>query len=118
MTTVVRIADYKRKPGKKPGHTHKDICFDRRELDLLLSVYSRRVINGEWKDYAIRHDQNMAAFLVYRNASQHPSFTVVKRRPSNGTTEFCVYHGRERIRRSVTLSDALSVLKRKLKPVN
>jgi len=110
MATIVRIADYKKAP--------LDICFNRRELDQLLAVYSRRVINGEWKDYAITHNPTMAAFLIYRNNSRQPSFTVVKRMTSGGKAEFVVYHGRERLKRSNSLSDALSVLKRKFRLVN
>lgn len=110
MSTVVPIADY------RPAAL--DTCFSRRELEQLLGVYSRRVISGEWKDYGIRHEPNMAAFMIYRNASQQPAFTVIKRKLSGGKTEFVVYHGRERIRKSASLSDAISVLKRKFRLVN
>jgi hypothetical protein len=113
MTTVVRLADYK----SANRRMRPDICFDKKEFDQLLSVYSRRVMSGEWKDYAIRHDPVMAAFLIFRNNSRQPSFTVVKRMTSGGKPEFLVYHGRERLKRSDSLSNALSVLKRKLKLV-
>ena len=113
MSTVGRRADYK--------NTHRrvqpDICFDKKEFDQLLSVYSRRVMSGDWKDYAICHDPTMAAFLIYRNNSRQPSFTVVKRKGSGSKLEYLVYHGRERLKRSSSLSDALSILRRKLKVV-
>lgn len=114
MSTVVRLADYKNANRR----VQPDICFDKKEFDLLLSVYSRRVMSGDWKDYAIRHDPTMAAFLIYRNNSRQPSFTVVKRKASGSKLEYLVYHGRERLKRSASLSDALSVLKRKLKLVS
>ena len=114
MSTVVRLADYKNASRRR----QPDICFNKREFDQLLSVYSRRVMSGEWKDYAIRHDPTMAAFLIYRNNSRQPSFSVVKRRTSGSKLEYLVYQGRERLKRSTSLSDALSVLKRKLKLVN
>ena len=113
MTTVVSLAEYKRAARRAVP----DICFNKRELDQLLAVYSRRVMNGEWKDYAIRHDPTMAAFLIYRNNSRQPSFTVIKRETSGDKTEFLVFHGRERLKRSTSLADALTVLKRKLKLV-
>lgn len=113
MTTVVSLAEYKRAARRAVP----DICFDKRELDQLLTVYSRRVMSGEWKDYAIRHDPTMAAFLIYRNNSRQPAFTVVKRKTSADKLEFIVFHGRERLKRSNLLNDALSVLKRKLKLV-
>ena len=113
MSTVVRLADYKNANRR----IQPDICFDKKEFDQLLSVYSRRVMSGDWKDYAIRHDPTMAAFLIYRNNSRQPSFTVVKRKASGSKLEYLVYHGRERLKRSSSLTDALSVLRRKLKVV-
>lgn len=113
MSTVIRIADY-RNASKR---IQPDICFNKRELDQLLSVYSRRVMNGEWKDYAIHHDPAMAAFLIYRNSSQQPSFSIIKRLITGGKPEYLVYHGRDRLKRSSSLSDALSVIKRRFKIV-
>ena len=113
MSTVVHLDDYKNANQR----IQRDICFDKKEFDQLLSVYSRRVMNGDWKDYAIRHDPTMAAFLIYRNNSRQPSFTVVKRKASGSKLEYLVYHGRERMKRSSSLTDALSVLRRKLKLV-
>ena len=113
MSTVIRIADYRNAAKRiKP-----DICFNKRELDQLLSVYSRRVMSGEWKDYAIHHDPAMAAFMIYRNNTVQPSFTVIKRFPHSEKPEYLVYHGRERLKKSSSLSDALSVLKRRFKVV-
>ena len=111
MATIFRIADYKLRDRLR------DVRFDRRELEQLLSVYSHRVINGEWKDYAIRHEPGMAAFHMYSYSSQSPSCSVVKRRPSESRVEFVVYSGRQRVRRSPTLRDALAVLNRQLRLV-
>ena len=113
MVTVVSLSDYKHANRRfKP-----DICFNKRELDQLLTVYSRRVMSGEWKDYAISHDPTMSAFLIYRNSSRQPAFTVIKHQTSGGKTEFVVFHGRERLKRSDSLTDAVTVLNRKLKLV-
>ena len=112
MTTVVRIADYRTSSQRRP-----DTRFDRQELDQLLSIYSRRVINGEWKDYAICHEPDRVSFRVYRSASHLPSFTLVKRCRPDRTTEFVLYHGRQRITKSVSLTDALSILNPKIRLV-
>lgn len=111
MVTVVSLSDYKNANRRfKP-----DICFNKRELDQLLTVYSRRVMSGEWKDYAIRHDPSMAAFLIYRNNSRQPAFTVIKHQTNGGKTEFVVFHGREKLKSSESLKEAVTVLNRKLK---
>lgn len=113
MATIFRIADYK--PRNRPAL--RDVRFDRGELEQLLSVYSHRVIDGEWKDYAIRHEPGMAAFHMYSYSSQSPSCSVVKRRPSESLVEFVVYNGRQRIKRSPTLRDALAALNPRLRLV-
>ena len=113
MSNIVRLTDYK----NANQHMQADICFDKKEFEQLLSVYSRRVMSGDWKDYAIHHDTTMAAFLIYRNNSRQPSFTIVKRTASGSKLEYLVYQGRDCLRRSISLTDALSVLKRKLKIV-
>lgn len=113
MSTVVFLADYK----KTSKHIQPDICFEKREFDQLLSVYSQRVMSGDWKDYAIKHNPKMAAFLIYQNNSQYPSFTIVKRRAPTSKLEYAVYHGRNRLKTSTSLTEALSILRRKLKIV-
>ena len=113
MSTVVFLADYKKTNKKK----QPDICFEKKEFDQLLSVYSRRVMSGDWKDYAINHNSKMAAFLIFRSNSQYPSFTIVKQRASTNKLEYLVYHGRNRLKTSASLTDALSILTRKLKVV-
>jgi hypothetical protein len=109
MTTVVSLAKYK----LAARLSQPDICFNKRELDQLLTVYSRRVMSGEWKDYAIRHDPTMSAFMIYRNNSLQPSFTIVKRKTPGDKVEFVVFHGRERLKRSNILKDSLSALQQK-----
>jgi hypothetical protein len=59
--------------------TRSDIvCFDRTELDLLLSVYGRRVASGEWRDYAIDILKDKAVFSVFRRAAEVPIYRVEK----------------------------------------
>lgn len=113
MATIIRIADYKLR--NRPAF--RDVRFDRGELEQLLSVYSHRVINGEWKDYAIRHEPDMAAFHMYSYSSQLPSCSVVKRRPSESRIEFVVYNGHQRVKRSPTLRGALTALNRQFRLV-
>ena len=52
--------------------------FDRRELNEILSVYSRMVSAGEWRDYAIELDEGGATFAVYRRDRARPAFRIVK----------------------------------------
>ena len=58
----------------------------------------------------------MAAFLIYRNNSRQPSFTIVKRKVSSSKLEYQSITGESQQEKSLT--DALSVLTRKLKLVS
>ncbi len=110
MSNVIQLSEYRQRP--------KQVSFDRHELNKLLSLYSRRVRGGEWKDYAIGHGDGMAAFSVFRNASDRPLFTVIKYAlgtHSNGDYLFC--SGRRRIKRGASLGVILASFDRPLKLV-
>jgi hypothetical protein len=55
------------------------VFFERRELDRLLALYGMKVAAGEWRDYAIDGLSEMAAFSVYRRASEAPAYRIEKR---------------------------------------
>lgn len=54
------------------------VAFDRRELNVILRVYGRKVGEGEWKDYAIDHLSDRAVFSIFRRASEMPFFRIEK----------------------------------------
>lgn len=56
----------------------KQVSFDRRELQLILNLYGRRVAEGEWRDYAIGFSPLKAVFAVFRRASETPLYTIEK----------------------------------------
>ena len=67
-------------PGLAPANVPSPTAtfFDRRELNEILSVYSRMVSAGEWRDYAIELDEGGATFAVYRRDRAPPAFRIVK----------------------------------------
>ena len=54
------------------------VAFDRRELDVILRVYGRKVAEGEWRDYAIDHLEDRAVFSIFRRTSEMPMYRVEK----------------------------------------
>lgn len=58
----------------KPSQT----AFQRRELALILSVYGRMVSAGHWKDYAMDFLPDRAVFSIYRKASEHALYQIIK----------------------------------------
>jgi hypothetical protein len=70
MSQLVSLSEYRRKASA--------VHFSRSELNQLLSVYSTRVIKGEWRDYSIGHSPGYARFCIYRSSCEYPLFTVTK----------------------------------------
>lgn len=79
---VVSVA-FRRQPGAPaPSHPEppapKQVSFDRRELQMILNLYGRRVAEGEWRDYAIGFSPLKAVFAIFRRASETPLYTIEK----------------------------------------
>jgi hypothetical protein len=57
----------------------EQVMFDRKELSSILSVYGRKVAEGEWRDYAIGAGREVAVFAIFRRTSEMPIYRVEKR---------------------------------------
>jgi Protein of unknown function (DUF2794) len=105
--TVLALSDY-----RTQQHT---LYFTRSELNQLLSLYSRQVIRGEWRDYAIDHGNGLARFLVFRHTHEAPAFIILKTAPAPARpVEFIVQSGRQRLRSTRSLAEALEFFRTRL----
>jgi hypothetical protein len=109
MSTVTRLAD--RRPG------HRTVFFTRTELNLLLSLYSRRVSAGEWRDYAIDHRGGVAAFSVFRHSRDQALYRVLKLEDAERGCTYQVIAGPRRLGTARTLRDVLRLFEPKLRLV-
>jgi hypothetical protein len=55
------------------------VFFDRYELSIILTLYGRMVAAGEWRDYGIRGEPEVATFSIFRRAAEFPLYRVEKR---------------------------------------
>jgi len=108
MTSIVRLADYRRRKGR--------VFFSRAELSQLLTLYSTRVARGEWRDYAIDHTAGVAIFSIFRHANERPIYAIAKSL-SGGETDYEVFDQHHRVGRSRSLQDVLEAFDRKLRLV-
>src|SRR3546814_6569605 len=76
------------------------------ELHQLLSLYSRNVASGEWRDYAIDQLGGSAAYSVFLHTHDAPLYSIAKQGNSRAV-EYVVFSGREKLKRAKTLSDVL-----------
>ncbi len=101
MADLVRLTDY-----RTPAN---GVFFDRTELRKLLQVYSTRVARGEWRDYAIDHRRDMAAFAVFRSSYDWPLYVFTKTRGRGRRAErWTVLAGPRRLIQGRTIDDVLS----------
>ncbi len=105
--TVLALGDYRTR--------QRTVYFTRAELNQLLGLYSRHVIRGEWRDYAIDHRDGVALFSVFRHTQEGPAYSIVKTAPAPGRpAEFTVQSGRQRLRASRSLAEALDFFRKRL----
>jgi hypothetical protein len=103
--TVLPLKDYRAR--------RQTLYFSRGELNQLLGVYSRHVMRGVWRDYAIDHRDGLALFSVFRHTHENALYTIAKS-ASAGGPEYTVLCGRQRLRVSRSLSEALDYFRPEL----
>lgn len=99
-------------PAARAGAPRARIAFDRRELAQILGVYSRRVMQGDWKDYAIDFGDRMAVFSIFNGRHRVPVYAVAKFAGQNQVL-FAVFSGPRKLRQSGELSRVLDYLQRR-----
>lgn len=109
MTTLVDMGSYRR--------ARKQVSYLPEELRALMNLYSRRVMTGEWKDYAIDFRPGYASFTMFKHTFDAPLYSIIKLRMKAGGLEWLVFKGKERVKRAGTLKDALGYFDKKLSVV-
>jgi len=54
------------------------VCYQRAELNLILSRYGVMVSQGQWRDYAIDIGKEFATFSIFRHTSDCPLYRIEK----------------------------------------
>lgn len=102
MSDVFRLSDLRRS---------KRVFFTRAELNQLLSLYTRQVMRGEWRDYAIDQRDGAVLFSMFRRTQELPLFTVMKTSPgASRKGDYALLSGGQRIATGGTLSEVLARL--------
>lgn len=105
MAKLFRLTDYRR--------ASRRVSFNQQELRRLLNVYSRRVVTGEWRDYAIDHEAGMAVFSIFRHTRDAPLFKVAKvAGRGEKQDEFVVVSGVQKLASGHSIDEVLRVFER------
>src|SRR5690349_1293364 len=113
MSSVLRFPD---RLGKRPLH------FTRAELNRLLGLYTKRVMTGEWRDYAISFGPGMASFCIFRHTLENPLFVISKLDGRGGkgkrtTGRFQVTSRQQKLKQGQSLDDVLAIFDQPLRLV-
>lgn len=118
--TYLRYSFVMNAPVPFPHAPAEVVSFDRAELGLILSLYGRMVAAGEWRDYAMSFQPEVATFSIFRRTAEVPLYRIEKRpklRARQGM--FAVLGGEGQVlRRGHDLAAALRVLEKPLRPID
>jgi hypothetical protein len=107
-------------PTPLPQAAAEVVSFDRRELGAILSLYGRMVAAGEWRDYAMDFQPDVAVFSIFRRAAEVPLYRIEKRPALRARQGLYAVRGGEGqiLRRGHDLAAALRVLEKPLRPID
>ncbi len=96
--------------------TPPQVAFERKELNVIMSLYGRMVAAGEWRDYGLSFLQDMAVFSVFRHAAENPLYRIEKHpKLRNKQGMYCVVGmDGQVLKRGQDLKTVLHVLEKKL----
>lgn len=103
-------------PFPGPRTIPDQTAFDRRELNVILTLYGRMVAAGEWRDYGISCLRDRAVFSVFRRTAENPLYRIEKHprlRNRQGLYAVIGMDG-QILKRGHDLRTVLRVLERKL----
>ena len=103
-------------PFPDPASRVTQVSFDRRELSAILSLYGRMVAAGEWRDYGISCQREVAVFAALRRTGERPLYRIEKRPRLRARQGMYAVIGAEGqvLRRGHELPMVLRALERKL----
>ena len=92
-----------------PKKLRRQLYFSRAELAAILSAYSARVAAGEWRDYALDHQNGFAMFSIFRHTHESPLFVIEKQqRHPKETAQFLLRDRNHILCKSVKLADLIN----------
>tara|TARA_B100001123_G_C14467013_1_gene692882 strand:+ start:105 stop:458 length:354 start_codon:yes stop_codon:yes gene_type:complete len=80
LIKIKKINNFKNKLSRK----QKNIYFLKKELSLILNLYSKNVSDGVWKDYSLDYNEKYALFCAYRSSFEKPILRIEKNKIPKG----------------------------------
>ena len=76
----------------------RDVFFNKIELQLILNLYAKMVLSGEWKDYGLSILKREVSFNVYYRTTEFPVYKITKNlKPKNEREKYLVKNAQNKI---------------------
>ena len=101
--------------------SHKNVIyFLKTELTLILSLYSKQVSSGLWRDYAIDSKNDVIIFSIYRHTHDIALYQIIKtsKKGQRDKPIFFIKQHNQILDKSNTLNQMLSRFENKIKLKN
>tara|TARA_B000000441_G_C21563704_1_gene244485 strand:+ start:154 stop:498 length:345 start_codon:yes stop_codon:yes gene_type:complete len=86
--------------------------FIKKELQIILNLYARKVSSGDWKDYGLSINKKEITFDIYQRASEKPIYRISKNlSPKNKSERFYIQDTNGNL---IKKSESLDVLIKKI----
>ena len=70
----------------------KEKFFIKKELQIILNLYAKKVSAGDWKDYGLSINKREITFDIYQRASDKPIYRISKNlNPKFKTEKFYIF---------------------------
>ena len=99
-----------------PRRAPLQVGFERGELMRILDLYGRMVAAGEWRDYAMDFNREVAVFAAFRRAAENPQMRIEKRPALRGRQGMWALIGEQGqvLKRGHELAGVLAPVERRL----
>ena len=96
-------------PWRKTGQ----ISFNKTELSQIMALYGERVSKGEWRDYALDCQKDIALFSIFRHSHETPLYTISKRHSAqkSQSARYSLDITGKTLKQSHTLADIIDTLR-------
>ena len=86
------------------------VRFKKKEINLIMEVYSRKISTGEWKDYSISFQKNCAVFSIHKSFKFVPYYQIKKN--FSRKKGFTLFHNNSIVLYSNTLNVIVNYLRK------
>ena len=100
-------------PSSSSSNNH-NLYFSKEELSKILSIYSKGVSSGKWKDYAIDFNKNNAFFYIFKHTLASPECILNKSLERKRRKIFYNLKSKNQNKKFENLDQLISSLNRKI----